>query len=443
MAAVLQHAGRGQGHAGLRLAWYGDDFTGASDTLQTVAQAGLRALLFLGVPSAAQWAAAGELDAVGIAGAARAMGPAEMAEALAPVAQFFAGCGAPVLHYKCCSTFDSAPEVGSIGVAVRTLSAALPGRLVPIVGGQPSLGRYCVFGQLFASAGGEAVYRIDRHPTMSRHPVTPMHEADLARHLALQGLTVVAAVDLRALEASTPRWELALDPQATAPQPVLFDVARDAHLKPIGEWLWARARQAPLLAVGPSSVAQALIDAWGLPRQATATHVAPARGPVLALAGSLSPLSARQVAAAASYHRLAVDAARLGADDSAYRDSLVTEMATALSQGRHVLAHTAPLAGASPLAASPALAAQCGELLKRVLLRVPVSRVGVAGGDTSSFAVQALRPWALGWLGSLSPGVALCRARADDPAIDGLELMLKGGQMGPEDLFERLVAGTG
>jgi 3-oxoisoapionate kinase len=39
--------------------------------------------------------------------------------------------------------------------------------------------------------------------------------------------------------------------------------------------------------------------------------------------------------------------------------------------------------------------------------------------------------------------VALTRLHADDAALDGLELMLKGGQMGPPDLFLRLLHGTG
>jgi uncharacterized protein YgbK (DUF1537 family) len=39
----------------------------------------------------------------------------------------------------------------------------------------------------------------------------------------------------------------------------------------------------------------------------------------------------------------------------------------------------------------------------------------------------------------LAPGVTVSRTHADDPAVDGLELMLKGGQMGGEDLFERLL----
>ncbi len=53
---------------------------------------------------------------------------------------------------------------------------------VPVVVGAPQLKRYTAFGHLFAAYQGK-VYRIDRHPVMSRHPVTPMDEADLALHL--------------------------------------------------------------------------------------------------------------------------------------------------------------------------------------------------------------------------------------------------------------------
>ena len=47
--------------------YYGDDFTGATDTLGTAARAGLRALLFLRLPDAAQLQVAGPLDCVGVA----------------------------------------------------------------------------------------------------------------------------------------------------------------------------------------------------------------------------------------------------------------------------------------------------------------------------------------------------------------------------------------
>jgi uncharacterized protein YgbK (DUF1537 family) len=136
-----------------RYGWYGDDFTGATDTLATLAERDLRALLFLGIPTDTQLAAAGPLDAIGIAGATRTMAPAEMALELDAAGRFFAGQGVELMHYKCCSTFDSAPHIGSIGAAIQALRPHFSNPLVPILGGQPNLGRYCLFGTLFAAAG--------------------------------------------------------------------------------------------------------------------------------------------------------------------------------------------------------------------------------------------------------------------------------------------------
>ena len=78
------------------IGWYGDDFTGATDTLAVLAQAGLRSMLFMGVPSREALAAAGPLDTVGIAGAARAMAPAAMRAELTAVGGFFQTLAPPV-----------------------------------------------------------------------------------------------------------------------------------------------------------------------------------------------------------------------------------------------------------------------------------------------------------------------------------------------------------
>jgi uncharacterized protein YgbK (DUF1537 family) len=43
------------------------------------------------------------------------MSPAEMDRELEPILRALWLAGAPLLQYKVCSTFDSAPEVGSIG----------------------------------------------------------------------------------------------------------------------------------------------------------------------------------------------------------------------------------------------------------------------------------------------------------------------------------------
>ena len=67
--------------------------------------------------------------------------------------------------------------------------------------------------------------------------------------------------------------------------------------------------------------------------------------------------------------------------------------------------------------------------------------IGIAGGDTSSQATLALGLWGLAFHSVLAPGVTVSVARSDDPLIDGVELMLKGGQMGGDRLFDDLATG--
>jgi len=423
-----------------------DDFTGATDALGTAARAGLRTLLFLGTPDACRLSLAGALDCIGIAGAARSMAPDAMREELAPVATLARALRPGVLHYKTCSTFDSAPHVGSIGEAVRTLAPALGAvPRIAIVGGQPNLGRYCLFGNLFAAAGAQGeVFRIDRHPTMSRHPVTPMDEADLRLHLAKQGLHDIALVPWTAYaEGDAALARRAASPESSGAGCVLWDVADDVHLPVLGRRLWAQARHAPLLAVGPSSVVDAVAYAIHPDRAPLSNEVAAAQGPVFVLAGSLSPVTAAQVTAASSFelHRLCAEhLASPGSDELA---RAARQLAARLNSGQNVLACTATADGSRAALPAGELAQAGGQLLKEVLRLAPqVRRVGIAGGDTSSLAVRALDAWALAYRGLVAPGVPLCQLRSDDARLDGIELMLKGGQMGGTDVFERLVTGA-
>ena len=424
---------------GIRFGWYGDDFTGATDTLATLAQAGQRALLLLGVPDAERLATLGDLDALGIAGAARSMNPEAMRAELEPVGRFFAGLGVPVLHYKCCSTFDSAPHVGSIGAAVAALRRFFPNPFVPIVGGQPNIGRYCLFSNLFAAAGvGGGVHRLDRHPTMSAHPVTPMAEADLRLHLAAQGLG-----DMAALHYPDYTLDAAALNERISDGCVLLDVGHPEHLTSIGRLIWERSQRAPLLAVGPSSVAQALMMRWtpaGAAPRPTGAVLEPARGPVFVMAGSLSPVTRRQVDVATSFDRLHADAGLL-CGDPAYAARLLEDVTVRLREGRHVLVRTAPADGAPDTTQASAVAAATAAFVADVVRAASVRRLGILGGDTSSRAVAALGCWGLSYATTLAPGVTLCRSHGGHAESDGLELMLKGGQMGPDDLLERLVHG--
>jgi uncharacterized protein YgbK (DUF1537 family) len=462
--------------------YYGDDFTGATDTLAHLARAGLRAILFMAMPTAEQLSAAGPLDAVGVAGTARSMGTQALEAELGPVGAGFAALGVCVLHYKVCSTFDSSPRTGSIGVAINVLRHRFPNPLVAIIGGQPDLRRYCAFGNLFAAAGAAStLYRIDRHPTMSRHPVTPMDEADLRLHLQAQGLQHVALVDCTTYVRPLPERVAVLDAQlAQHPDAVLFDALETAHLPLIGELIAPHAQRSPMLVVGASSVAQALaatslafapktqlqaklrselntklgidlntepetepaleqrpVNRRDVPRVPTGTQ-----GPVFILAGSLSPLTAQQIAHASAFEKIELAPERLCGDAvPVYLEEILKPITAALRAGRHVLAFTRRVGESQSTGHDDprTLALACGQLLRRVLEATQLHRVAVAGGDTSSYAMQQLDAWGLSYLSSVCPGVALTRLHSDRPYLDGLEIVLKGGQMGGVDLFERLL----
>ena len=70
---------------------------------------------------------------------------------LPPVFHKLAALGAPIAHYKVCSTFDSAPQVGSIGRAIDLAIPILGGAWYPLVVAAPAIARYQAFGNLFAA----------------------------------------------------------------------------------------------------------------------------------------------------------------------------------------------------------------------------------------------------------------------------------------------------
>jgi uncharacterized protein YgbK (DUF1537 family) len=417
----------------LRYAWYGDDFTGSTDVLEALAEAGFSAALFLRPPTLADLDRFSGLDAVGLAGDSRSRSPEWMDAHLDGRFAVLEALGPELVHYKTCSTFDSAPHVGSIGRAME-IGARRFGGKVPIVVGQPNLRRYVAFGTLFA-AGGEAVYRIDRHPTMARHPVTPMGEADLRRHLAAQTTMPVALVSLE--DFAEARAGDAFD-QAEGGA-VLFDGLDRDMLAATGRVLAARAGDGIRFCVGSGGLTRALVAAWG--GGASAAPVPGGVDRLLVVSGSCSPVTAAQIgwAKEAGWTALRIDMARL--DDGAAIEALGDAAIRALRAGRDVVIHSAEGDVAAGAAAGEDLGPALGDLVRRIVPAAEISRVLFAGGDTSSHAVARLGGDALTWAGPIAPGAPLCRLHAADPAIDGLELVLKGGQMGGADFFGKVRSG--
>lgn len=418
-------------------AWYGDDFTGSTDVLEALGLHGVKAVLFTRTPIRRDLAQFRDCLAIGIAGESRSRGPAWMSRHLPAIFRTMRSLGAPVNHYKVCSTFDSSPRVGSIGRALELGRTVFGTPAVPVVVGAPHLGRAVVYGNLFAEAEGK-VYRIDRHPTMRRHPVTPMREADLRLHLARQTALRLGLVDLKAFErrAAQTQWEAELDAHAEA---VVFDGFTDAMLEETAHLIWERALRRPLFAVGSSGLTNGLLHAWqSLQLIAPAQSPAPARAVdrLLVLSGSCSPQTARQIRRA---RQMGFAAWRL--QGAANWSAQATKALEALKRGQSVVLYTALGPQAKDNLHGEKFGAALGLLLRKLVVESGVRRVLIAGGDTATHAVKQLELQALTFVAPLVAGVPLCRGHAAGAPLDGLELALKGGQMGPEDFFAQVRAG--
>ncbi|MBE2213658.1 MAG: four-carbon acid sugar kinase family protein, partial [Opitutaceae bacterium] len=349
----------------LHLAYFGDDFTGSTDALESLARAGLRTMLFLDVPTPERLAAFPGLEAVGVAGLTRALAPTAIETALRPALLAMRALRPRHVHYKVCSTFDSSPEIGSIGRAIDIGAETFRAPFVPVVVGAPALGRFCIFGNLFARFGigsAGAIHRLDRHPSVSRHPVTPMTEADLQLHLARQTTRRIGLVDVLALDLPEAGTRAALETAVAAgAEVVLFDVLVPGHLTRIGELLDPLGRaERPLFSVGSSAVGTALASQWSGGRERSpAEPPRPAR-PLLVVSGSCSPVTAGQIDLALARGfagvSLAPDASNEPAASAAALD--------ALRAGKHTVVYSSRSPADQAPAAAPA--ATLGAALGRI-----------------------------------------------------------------------------
>jgi len=429
------------------LAFYADDFTGSTDALESLACAGLRTALFLEPPSPAALARHGDLQAVGVAGLTRSLTPEGMEATLRPAFAALKALGPRHVHYKVCSTFDSSPAIGSIGRAIEIGLDVFDQRWVPLLVGAPALGRFCVFGQLFARFGigsKGAIHRLDRHPALSQHPVTPMHEADLLRNLAAQTSLAGALVDVLALDAPLDETAAALAHRLEDPATriVLFDGLTAPHLTRAGTLIEQaqQARGAPWFSVGSSAVGTALGATWQSTGEVTPRTAWPQLAPVealLVISGSCSPVTSQQIAWAEGQGFAVLNVA-----PASGAIAQATSEATAhLRAGQSVIVCTSRGHSDTPAPAAE-VGGALGRLAHEALAATGLCRLLIAGGDTSSYAGRALGIESLTMLAPLAPGAPLCLASGNGLPVPNLEVNFKGGQVGAPDYFATVRRGT-
>lgn len=417
------------------LAFYGDDFTGSTDALEFITRAGAKAVLFIEPPTAEQLQQFPHLDVIGVAGKTRALSPVQMEEILIPAFEQLKASGAKQVHYKVCSTFDSSPTIGSIGKAIDCGAEVFQNKLIPVLGGAPSLGRYCVFGNLFARMGigsNGKIYRLDRHPSMSKHPVTPADESDLRLHVGQQTEKKIGLIDITQIEQPIEQWTALL----TDEEVVLVDVMDETQLEKIGKWMQELDDQ-PLFSVGGSGVEAALGNYWNrteLLQPVTQWKLAEKAAPLLVISGSCSPVTASQIewAKANGFEEVTIDAQKTvheGTVDAA----VLNHVAVLLQKKKHVIVHTGSKQAEN--LSSEKLGTALGIIAKHAVLHANVKRVVVAGGDTSSYAARAMGIDAVEMIAPIVTGAPLCIAYSKNEKINGLEVNFKGGQVGGGDYF--------
>ncbi len=455
----------------LLLAYYGDDFTGSTDALEFLTRAGIKTVLFMEPPTAEQLAQYEEVQAIGVAGLTRSMPPDDMEAALLPAFATLKALGASHVHYKVCSTFDSSPAIGSIGRAIDVGAKVFQAPFVPLLVAAPALGRYCFFGNLFARMGigstGQ-VYRLDRHPSMSKHPVTPAHESDLRLHLAEQTDKRTGLIDVLQLAQSLADAQQVLkDKIAEGWDTILFDGGEESHLTAIGHLIdeYAGAEQ-PLFSVGSSGIEMALGNHWKSANKIqprTEFELAEEVEQLMVISGSCSPVTSRQIEVALLHHFAEIiintEALASGKDVASVISENIEQATAALRAGKSVVVHTG---GNNPDCVDTALEAfikqgltpteirsrtaqlygtALGSIADAVIAQTNVKRLLIAGGDTSSYAARALGIEAVEMIAPVVSGAPLCKAYAPGKAVDGLEVNIKGGQVGDEHYFLTVLKG--
>jgi len=403
-----------------------------------------------------------QVKAVGVAGTARTLPVGELEDALSPIFEAMKGYHAPVFLYKVCSTFDSSSNVGNIGRAIEIGKELFSPDFVPILPAAPRLGRFTVFGHHFAALGQEAIYRLDRHPSMANHPVTPMKESGLRLHLAKQTRLKSGLINLFALDRGKDHVQALLDKFIAESIPIVFfDCLYERHLMIACEVIWQRASpEKPVFFVGSQELGYGLGRAWQNAGLLPASRAgfddkgASDKGPLFVLSGSCTTVTGRQIVWAVEngFVDIAIQPQKLldSAEKPLEQERVTQASISALQRGSSVVAHTGIGTNDSRIdlmmkkadelsltreAANEILGDALGEIALKILQLSKVKRLVIAGGDTAGRIQKHLGIQALQVAKSIGIAAPLCYAYSNAPTIHGLEMAFKGGQIGGVDYF--------
>ena len=249
---------------------------------------------------------------------------------------------------------------------------------------------------------------------------------------------------------------------------VLFDGQEEEHLTQVGRLIDAYAGgDNPLFSVGSSGIEMALGSYWQSIKKVETPTAWPEADEVeqlLVISGSCSPVTSRQIdiALAHNFTSIAINttALALGADIQETIAPAIKNAVESIKQGKSVIIHTSTgnhdgrVADAQAMFKSRGWDDQSirtqtprifgtalGLVADAVISQTNIARLIIAGGDTSSYAARALGIEAVEMIASLWPGAPLCKAYAPGKPVDGLQVNIKGGQVGDENYYLTVLKG--
>ena len=389
-----------------------DDFTGASDIALTLAEAGMSVAQFIGVP-----AAPADVDlGAGVVALKSRTAPLDdtIAQSLA-ACEWLLAQGCEQIIFKVCSTFDSTSK-GNIGQVLDALAAHIGVSTTIVCPAFPENGRSVYQGHLFVNDV------LLNESGMQDHPLTPMTDPDLRRVLAAQSTLHVGHVPAQIVAKG---GKEILSAMAVKSGHYIIDAIQDDDLIFIGD----AAKSVPLLC-GGSGIALGLPANFGVSSSVPAWEGITGKGVVLS--GSCSRATRGQVeiykATAATYEMSAEDAVSGTANADHIADWVMAQDGAPLvysSADPDVIRAAQQTFGQDTAAhAIEKLFAD----LAATLAKRGVTRMVVAGGETSGSVVSGLGATVLGIGPRLAAGVPVCRS-------GDMALALKSGNFGRPDFF--------
>jgi uncharacterized protein YgbK (DUF1537 family) len=409
----------------LLLGCIADDFTGASDLANTLAQEGMRTTQYIEVPDDDSSC---DCEAAIVALKSRSIDPQLAVEQSLAALRWLQQQGAQQFLFKYCSTFDSTPE-GNIGPVAEALLKELDTSAVVVCPAFPTTGRTVYQGHLFVFD------KLLNESGLENHPLNPMTDADLRRWLGRQTTGTIGHIAQATVSAGADDIRKALQRAVDDNQSlVIVDATADDDLRSIG----AACDQAKLI-TGGSGIALGLPENFrqqGLLGDSS-SDFKQRKGYAAVLAGSCSTATRRQIENYQRGPKFALEVESI-LDGSLTPDSLLQTLDVASEPLIYSSATPEEVEKLQSKYGTEKVAGSIEEFfgkLAGLLIDGGVQRLVVAGGETSGAVISALKLQSFDIGPEIDPGVPALSTRGDVP----LSVALKSGNFGGDMFFSNAI----